>query len=521
MTIRAPARRAARLPTIVAIGSLLATAGTHPAAGQQPEGAVAIVGATVIDGNGGPPLPDATIVVVGKRIAAVGPRASVAVPAGARRIDGAGKVVTPGFIDTNVHVSLYGAGETFVRYELRNADLALEAAQLHLKHGVTTIRDSYGSLLPLVRVRDAIARGERVGPRMLVAGNIVGWGGPYSVTFSLIQPRELTLFQEQIDDFITQGSGEELLDMEPEALRAAIRRYLDKGPDFIKYGGTGHFSRPSLIGFSPRAQEVIVEEAHRRGLVAETHSTSPEGLRISLLAGVDLVQHPEVLPGPVSDELARLLKERSVLCAILSNTLTGKVWQRHLKERAELEKRKTEEKADTARRATRARTSIELRQQAEREGIGIETRRANAQALIRSGCTVTIATDNYLGTAPEFRREPKPENQEAGIGTIIAIEGMVELGMTPMQALVAATRNGALAARALAEYGTLERGKLADLLVLDADPLAAISNIRKLSLVMKEGRLVDRERLPENPVWHARGAATSDGGAPHDGRTPR
>ena len=131
----------------------------------------------------------------------------------------------------------------------------------------------------------------------------------------------------------------------------------------------------------------------------------------------------------------------------------------------------------------------------------MEIRRRNAQKLIEGGCIVTIGTDNYLGNAPEFRREPKRENQEAGIGSIIAIEGLVELGMTPAQAIVAATKNGAIATRALDEYGTLEIGKLADLLMLDADPLVDISNIRKLSLVMREGRVVDIDRLPHQRIF--------------------
>src|SRR6516225_8679872 len=87
------------------------------AGGQAAESVTAIVGATVIDGNGGPPLADTTVVVRGKRIAAIGPRASVTVPAGATVIDGAAKYVTPGFLDTNVHTSLYGGGiETLARY---------------------------------------------------------------------------------------------------------------------------------------------------------------------------------------------------------------------------------------------------------------------------------------------------------------------------------------------------------------------------------------------------------------------
>ena len=104
----------------------------------------------------------------------------------------------------------------------------------------------------------------------LVAGNIVGWGGPCSISFSLIRESECTLLEEQFNDFIAQGSGEELMFMTPEEVRVAINKYLDLGPDFIKYGGTSHFS-PAFIGFSPDVQKVIVDETHKRGLVAETH----------------------------------------------------------------------------------------------------------------------------------------------------------------------------------------------------------------------------------------------------------
>lgn len=484
--------RNAAITVSILLSGLVAAAGSA-----QDQRTTAIVGATVIDGNGAPPMQDATILIRGQRITALGPRSSVPVPAGARVIAGGGKYVVPGFIDTNVHLSLYGAGESFVRYEHQNADLTLESAQLQLKHGITTVRDSYGSLLPLIEVRDRIKNGAAIGPRILVAGNIVGWGGPYSVSFSLVRQTGLTLFQEQINDFITQGSGEELMEMSPDELRVAINKYLDKGPDFIKFGGTSHFSNPVMIGFSPAAQRVLVEETHKRGLVAETHSTSSEGLRLSLEAGVDLVQHPEVLPGDMSSEMVNMFRDQKVICAMLSNTITGKVWERHLKQKTERASKK-----DTAATVTRTKTSVELRAEREAQGQGLEVRRRNAQKLIQGGCTVTIGTDNYLGTAPEFRREPKAENQEAGIGSIIAIEGLVELGMTPMQAIVAATRNGALATKGIKNYGTLEVGKLADLILLDADPLSDIRNIRRLSLVMRDGSVIDRDALPTKPVWH-------------------
>ena len=486
------------LTTVLAL-AMLPAAGF--AAAQEPQ-AIAFVGATIIDGNGGEPLRDGTLVVVGKEIQAVGPRAKVTVPGGARVIDAAGKFLIPGLIDTNVHLSLYGRGETLVRYQHRNVDLTRESAQLHLKHGVTTVRDSYGSLLPLMRVRDEIARGELVGPRMLVAGNIVGWGGPCSISFSLIRESECTLLEEQFNDFIAQGTGEELMYMTPEEVRVAISKYLDLGPDFIKYGGTAHFS-PPFIGFSPEVQRVMVEETHKRGLVAETHSTTVEGLRLSVLAGIDLIQHPEIVGNrEMPDELVNMIRERGIVCSMLTNTITGKAWQDHLKEKARADSAEARAEADTTWR--RERTSAELRRQREEAGFDMAMRRKNAEKLIRGGCIVTVGTDNYLGSAPEFRRTAKAENQEMGKGTIIGIEGLVELGMTPAQAIVAATKNGAIASRGLERFGTLEAGKLADVLMLDADPLADISSIRKLALVMKEGAIIDTEALPTNPVWYGK-----------------
>ncbi len=503
------------LRAAVAIASAASLALSVPAgAGAQDAGsALAIVGATIIDGNGGPPLAEGTLVIEDDRIAAVGPRGSVTVPDGARVIDGTGKYVTPGFIDSNVHLSLYGSGpaarylslhETIVRYAPRNAALTLEAAQMQLKHGFTTVRDSYGSLLPLMRIRDAVARGDTVGPRMLVAGNIVGWGGPYSVSFSLTRQEGLTLFQEQFNDFITQGSGEEWMEMEPEDLRVAVNDYLDLGPDFIKYGGTGHFSNPVMIGFSPAAQHVLVEETHRRGLIAETHSTSVEGLWLSVRAGLDLIQHPEALTDEMPDALVAEIAERGIVCAMLSNTIAGPAWQRHLDARGEGGS-ETSSEADDRRRVGLKKTSAELRAERRARGESLETRRRNAEKLIAGGCVTTIGTDNYLGTAPEFRRERKLENQSFGIGSVIATEALVELGMTPMEAIVAVTRNGAVASGMLDELGTLEAGKHADVLLLGADPLEDIGNIRALEVVIRNGRVVDLDALPYERIFSTPG----------------
>src|SRR5262245_55901742 len=201
-----------RMATRAAVLALLTA--TTLTARQPVAPTLAIVGATVIDGNGGAPHSDATVIVSGGKITAIGARAAIQVPQGATVIDAKGKYVTPGLVDTNVHLSLYGGVadryETLAKYNPRQREIVLEAAQLQLRYGVPTGRDSYGVLPPLVAVRDHIAAGKALGPRILAAGNIVGWGGPYSVSFSLIREQGLTLFQEQMNDEISQGAGEDL-----------------------------------------------------------------------------------------------------------------------------------------------------------------------------------------------------------------------------------------------------------------------------------------------------------------------
>ncbi len=480
----------------------------------QPSGsAIALVGGTLIDGTGRPPVADATVVVMGARIVAAGPRSQVSIPTGARIINASGQFLTPGFVDTNVHLSLYYEDELLLLYRPQFTAIAIEVAQLYLKHGVTTVRDTYGMLQPLLTARDTFARGKLPGPRLYVAGNIVGLGGPWSYTFSGTNWNggPLSFSQEQLQDAITQGMGEELLHLEPDSLRVMMGKYLDKGVDFVKYGGTTH-TFPALIPFSPRAQAVIVEETHKRHKVVDTHATSPEGLRLAVQAGIDVIQHPERLDAPLSDDLAHFIVTHHVVCAMFSNMVTGEVWTR---------RRRWRESTDSAARrladslvkhpeiVTRPQTGAE-RRAAEKEGL-MEYHRANAEKLIRNGCTVSVATDATAGMDDaEFRRSPLKGGDEilrSGIGTLKSIEGLVELGMTPMQALVAATRNGAIASKALTKYGTIEPGKAADLLLLRGNPLADIRNIEKLSLVMMGGEVIDTAKLPTQPVFFGRKVA--------------
>ncbi|HEV8410202.1 MAG TPA: amidohydrolase family protein [Gemmatimonadaceae bacterium] len=507
-------------PIILAFA--LTALGAASQAQARPDSITAIVGATIIDGNGGPPLHDGVVLIAGKRIASVSSRAEAKIPKGAKIIDATGQFLVPGFIDTNVHMSLYSRLESLARYEDRFTDIAVEGAQLQLKFGVTTVRDSYGMLKPLLEARAKINRGEVPGSRLFFAGNIVGWGGPFSLTFTGTPPVNLSLFQEQMNDAVAAGAGEELMGMTPAQLRVAINKYLDKGVDFVKYGGTSHAFYPAMLGFSEEAQKALVEEVHKRGKVAETHATSPEGLRLAVEAGVDLVQHPEMTDAPIPPELIASMVKRGVICSMLANNITGKPWTDLMKR----QKARTDSirVADSTRaaalqhpkippnfvdsaiamlseqRPTRDRTVAEISRDSTIERTLIKRR--NAEALIKAGCITTSSTDNYRGEAPEFERAPKAEYNFPGIGTLMSIEGLVELGMTPSQAITAATKNGAIAMRMPDQFGTIAPGRYADLVMLNADPLADIHNIRRQTMVMKEGAPIDVQRLPLKPIFY-------------------
>src|SRR5262245_4181113 len=266
---------------------------------------LAIVGATLITGTDAAPIPDGVILVDGKTISAIGARGDVKIPADAQVIDVAGKFITPGLIDTNVHLVLMIVPEFYAKYEGRFEEVALQSAQVALKYGVTTVRDSWGPLAPLLAVRDRINRGEAVGARTLVAGNIVGLGGPFTVHF--LGPRGASApedLQRRINAMWEATMGPRLLLMTPDEVRREMRAYLDKGVDFVKVAASTHGISPESLMFSPAVLKAMGEEVHKRGLVFETHTATLESLRVAIDAGVDLLQHPEEL-GEFRDEADR------------------------------------------------------------------------------------------------------------------------------------------------------------------------------------------------------------------------
>jgi imidazolonepropionase-like amidohydrolase len=445
---------------------------------------LALVGATIITGTGAAPIANGVIVVDGSKITAIGPRATTTVPPDAQVIDAPGKFITPGLVDTNVHLVLMIVPEFYAKYEDRLEDVALQSAQVALKYGVTTVRDSWGPLAPLLAVRDRINRGEVPGARTLVAGNIVGLGGPFSVHFlgprGLAAPEDL---QRRINAMWEVNVGPRLLLLTADEVRREMRRYLDRGVDFVKVAVSSHGISPESLMFSPAVLRAMAEEVHARKLVFETHTATLESLRVAVEAGVDLLQHPESLGSfadeadrqamgerEIPDELLTAIKAKGIFCSVLT----------------------VSDKRINLIREREGRDPLFRGLSASR----YQTRLRNLVKLVRAKAPITMATDNGP-QAPELG--PRPMSPLIGRQHFDTLEDLVLAGMTPMEALVAATKRGAEACRRT-DIGTLEPGKLADLVVVRSDPLQDIANMRRIDLVMKEGVIVDRDRLPTRRV---------------------
>lgn len=435
---------------------------------------VAVVGGTLIDGNGGAPVRDAVVVVEGGTIGAVGRRGEVTIPPGAQQIDATGKYIIPGLMDANVHLMLGSSIEYIVRHEGRYEDLIEEAAQVALKNGLTTVFDSWGPLQPLLNVRDRVNQGRAVGSRMFVAGNIVGFTGPFGHDFNAAAETTATkALVTRINRIWEENTGPDLMYMTPEQLRVEIRKYIARGIDFLKYGATGH-REEYFIMFSPEAQKAIVDECHKAGITVQTHQTNVEGLRLVVDAGVDMVQHGDWTgPVPIPSSTIDLLVRKKIYVAVQPLT----------RRRLDFASQPSPTDPPSSRRRDKAITQDK-----------------NDVALIKAHALLLLATDagmmdpDAVASANPSSRVERPTG--LGEGHFLWFQAMAEKGMAPMDAIVAATRNIAAAYHKLDRLGTLERGKLADLVVLDADPLQNIDNVRRISLVMKEGQIIDRDRLP-------------------------
>jgi imidazolonepropionase-like amidohydrolase len=439
-----------------------------------------ISGGTILDGVAEKPIEGRSIWIEKGRLKAIAMRDELSVPASTQVIDARGKYVIPGLMNANVHLFLAISVERLARHLDHYEDLIAEAAQVALRNGLTTVFDTWGPRRPLMAVRDQINSGVIPGSRIYCAGNIIGFDGPLSPDFAS-KAAEMTspTLVKRVNAMWVENVGRHLMWLTPEQVGREVRSYIMKGIDFIKYGSNEHFgaSAGAMLLFSPKVQEVMVEEAHRASLTAQAHCMSVEGLRIAIEAGCDLITHCNVT-GPVAipESTLDLFVKRKTGAVIFPWTQQGLDWIRKIA--------------------------------SDMEWTMWEASETNARNLIRSGASLLLGNDGAV-FAPEFLADPPkncwgaPEEENLGSlanGHFYWLKAMEEKGCPPMEMLRAATRNIAIAYGVEDDLGTLEAGKIADVLILDKNPLQAVGNYRSINTIIKDGLLIDRAALPLNPI---------------------
>ena len=445
---------------------------------------LAVTGATVIDATGRAPIVDGTVLIRDGRIAAVGSAAEVSIPKGATRIDARGKYVIPGLMDANLHLYLNADLESLIRYEDRYDEIVLEGAQIALKTGQTTVFDTWGPRAALARALDLINAGQAPGSRIYFAGNIIGFSGPLGPDFSAASAAHASKqFVRKVNETWEQGSGRDLMWMPPDTLRLAIRKYIGTGVDFLKFGGSGHVEM-YFLSFSERQQRAIVEEGHAAGKVVQAHVTSPESIDLAVQAGVDILTHGDI-SGP-----AFTIPQETIDKIVQRGTYVSSL-------------------AITSR-------SLEALRKSAPDGVltpYMVRSSQNVRNLVKAGAKLLVSTDAgvqdpvRLAESPSLAADTIDARVKLGEGHFNALVAFEEAGMAPMEILRSATANVAKAYKVDRDVGTLEAGKIADLVILDADPLASARNYRRIASVIKDGKVVDIAKLPEKPIVSAKRVA--------------
>src|SRR5258706_4782994 len=393
----------------------------------------------LIDPDSGTVLSNQVILIAGGKIQAVG--RELALPADANVIDLSDKTVLPGLIDCHTHVADgQNDGEPFNVLKKTASQIALESvpnARKTLESGFTTVRDvgAYRALNDIA-LRDAIARGDVIGPRMYVAGayvTITGGAGAMTGQAPDIQlPWDLHYGEAN----------------SPWEVRQKVRLLANNGVDVIKMLSTGavltHGSSPMSIEFTPEELQAGVDEAKNFGLRVAVHAHATQGIKNAILAGAASIEHAEIL----DDETIALAKQHGTYLdmdiydeeCIQAGAKTGQTPADFIQHDADLGR----------------------------------IQRENFGKAVRAGVKMAFGTDAGVcayGTS----------------GKQFAF--MVKNGRTPMQAVQAATTNAADLLGHSNEIGSIKPGKYADLIAVGGDPLKDIRVLENVEFVMKEGKV--------------------------------
>lgn len=396
----------------------------------------AIRAGRVIDVAGGKVVSDQVILIRGGRIESVGAAASVTIPADAKVVDLSAHTILPGLIDTHTHLTSDPTLPPYYGYGISHPRLALKAAanaRATLLAGVTTVRDVGAAGFADIALRDAIKDGDVPGPRVLASGPALGITGGHCDD-NMLAPE----FDHQAEG-VADGV---------DAVRRVVRRNIKYGADLIKYCGTGGvFSKGTKVGaqqFTQNEMNAIVEEAHMHGRRVAVHAHGADGIKAAVRAGADTIEHASL----IDDEGLQLAKKAGTYLSM--DIYNSEYTQTEGPKRGELEEflRKDREVA--------------------------EIQRENFRKAAKAGIKLIMGTDTGV-----HRHGDSPKQ----------LAFMVRYGMTPMQAIQAATINGADALGLKGETGDIAAGHAADIVAVKGDPIADIRLLESVEFVMKGGEI--------------------------------
>lgn len=409
---------------------------------------VALVGGMLIDGYEAPPVHNATVLIEGDRIVAVGPSSQIEIPAGAEVIDTRGMTMLPGLIDLHVHTMFLGHGEYsewFPFFTPEKEEMMEIAARQLLMAGVTTAVD-LGAPIEITRVRDRIDRGEVPGPRMLVSGPWIAgrrWGS----------------FPDYFQHVVST----------PEEAAQRTYELADAGVDVIK----------TWAGMSEDMMRAVVEAAHERGIQVHSHLYSPDELWNAIRAGTDVIQHAGSAGNPpYSDELVQEIAHRGIPVV---QTIAHRPWvyQATVEFPERLQDRRLVETLPPELYEEFQRSFQDFRRLSYFRTTPLQIRKSQLSAgqFIEANAVMGMGTDS--GSPLNFHTESAWRE----------ISALVDSGMTPIQAISAATKTGAEIIRRGNDLGTIEPGKLADIIVVRGNPLFDINVLGYVEHVVKDGRI--------------------------------
>jgi imidazolonepropionase-like amidohydrolase len=407
------------------------------------------IGATLIDGTGAPAQRDSAVLVDDGRIAAAGPRYTITPPPGAEVIDCAGLTLLPGLIDCHDHLASHtyslahrwGLDQPQSTRHVRTASVLPQT----LATGYTTIRDAAGLDAGF---KQAMEEELLQGPRLLLAINIISPTGGLGDRISPSGHSCCVPTDPALPESVANGV---------EGVRTIVRTMVRAGADVIKCATTGGASSrpghgPKDAAFNLDEMRALVDEAHGLGRRVMCHALGGTGLRTAIEAGVDSIEHGCYLDE--DPELIVMMAEKGIF---LVPTFTVYVFHREVSP-----------------------PHVRVRGR-DLEPHHIESLQRALEAGVKIGAGTDAGGHQHLINARE-------------------LQYLVEAGMPPMQALQAATGWAAECLGIDADVGTIQAGKLADLVVVDGDPLQDITmlqDLQRIKLVVKEGqRCVDRRASP-------------------------